>query len=230
MEAFNNSTIKPAGPRTGTGNLSFFNIEGSGNGANASYGVMDFTLASVALGAGETISSVNQISLSLTESNAAFTVAGTLAFYLTADTSTIISNTGGSPLVFTGSDGAAAFGSSLAPNYFLGNGVFSTTGAAGSGTVDNYVLDLSTADSAAKSYLADLLTNGGTLRLIGVATTPTTAATFAGETNTSLAGPTVTVDYTVATVPEPGTCALLAVGGAVGVLVWRRRRTGVAQI
>src|SRR5260221_5356792 len=80
--AMDNATIKPAGPRAGTSGKNFFNVEGDGNAANASYGVIDFSGAAFnATGA----SHVSGLTLTLTESNAAFSAPGSLTAYLSSD-------------------------------------------------------------------------------------------------------------------------------------------------
>ena len=48
LEAFNNATVQPGGPRTGSSGLAFFNIEGSDYGNFASYGVMQFDFSGIA--------------------------------------------------------------------------------------------------------------------------------------------------------------------------------------
>jgi len=217
--ASNNATVQPAGPRSGGSGKNFFNIEGSSNGTFASYGVMDFTLTGVVLGPNEVIASVNSITLTLTQDNSGFSESGPLSFYLTENTSVDI-EPGTSPLFFTGSDGAASFGSQLDPNYFLGSGNYVETS---DGTQEVFVLNI---PLAANSYAVDLLANGGTLRLIATPDSATTAATYTGFSNSTYAGPTVDIDYTVATIPEPAALTLLGLGGLVWVAFGRRRRIG----
>src|SRR5215469_9871776 len=92
--ASNNATIEPGGPRAGTNGKVFFNMEGSSNGSFASFGVIDFQVPNgVTFGPGGTLS------LSLTQDNAAFTANGSLAFYVSTDTTTNI-DPGSSPLAF----------------------------------------------------------------------------------------------------------------------------------
>jgi len=68
-----NATVKPAGPRTGTSGLKYFNVEGSANTTNASYGVLRFDSSSLKsafdtqYGAGAY--SITDLTLSLVEAN-----------------------------------------------------------------------------------------------------------------------------------------------------------------
>lgn len=216
LTATDNSTIKPAGPRAGTSNQTYFNVEGNSNGTNASFGVAEFTGPG-----GGGFTSLNGVTLSLTESNASFTNAGPLAFYLTRDNATNIDNTG-SPTTpnYQSASAPSGIGSQFSPNDLIGAGTFNTTGNVNSGTVDTYALTgLSASDTA---YILDQLNTGGKIRVIvapnDTGTTGNVAATFAGFTNATFKGPQLTVDA----VPEPASAGMMAVGGLV--LMLRRRR------
>jgi|SRR6516225_10574368 hypothetical protein len=94
ISASNNATIQTGGPRAGTNGKIFFNIEGSSNGSFSDFGVVDFqTPSGVTFGPGQ------ELSLALTQDNAAFTANGSLAFYVSTDTTTGI-EPGTSPLAF----------------------------------------------------------------------------------------------------------------------------------
>src|SRR5579862_773041 len=83
--ATDNATIKNAGPRTGASGKSFFNVEGDNNlAANASYGVIDFSGASFHVSGA---SAVSALTLTLTESNAAFSTPGSVEVFLASDSS-----------------------------------------------------------------------------------------------------------------------------------------------
>ncbi len=222
MSAFDNSTIQPGGPRPGSQNSGFWNIEGSNNGNFASYGVADFSIAALQIPEGEMLSSLNLLSFQFTQSNAGFTNSGGMRFFFTTDTSTIIGNGGGSPLFYDSSAGEGGLGAGqLAPKYELGLKTFVEVAT---GTVDTFDFTLDGLDPAGMSYLMDLFTNGGTFRLIVAATDATTAATYAGA-----GSPRVGLDYDTTPVPEPSTVAFVALAG--GLLVWRsvRSRRSVLQ-
>jgi hypothetical protein len=92
----------------------------------------------------------------------------------------------------------------------LGSGIFPTTGNVGTGTVDTYSLSFS---GGALTTLLNAINSQSTLRLVVTADAATVAATYAGYTNATAAGPTLTLDANV--VPEPTTIALFALGGIV---------------
>ena len=221
--AFDNSTVQPAGPRTGVNGQKFFNVENSSAGSFASFGVVDFHGSDLHL---SSVTAINSVKLVLTESDAAFTAPGLLNFYLTQDTATNI-DAGTSPLTFqsTSSEGLDA---QLTPNHQVASALpFTTTGNTNTGTADTYTLSgLSSAD---KTYLINQLNSGGNIRLI---VTPNStsdpnnasvAATWAGFTNTTTAGPQLVIDAAgIASVPEPASFGL-AVAAAIA-LCGRRRR------
>jgi MYXO-CTERM domain-containing protein len=216
QSAFDNSTVKPTGPRTGTNNQKFLNIEGNGNGTNASFGVADFH------GTGFTgpVTTLNSVQLQLTQSNAAFTHTGALNFYLSRDTTTGV-DTGTTP-AFLSSALPDGIGTQLTPYDLIGTGTFTqgTINTNGSGTVDTYTLNLPAAD---QSYLIQQLNNGGNIRILVAPGDDTVAATYAGFANTSTApvtpGPVLLIDSNAST-PEPAAPGLIALG-AVGLI--RRR-------
>jgi len=214
-EATNNATVRPAGPRGASSGKAYLNVEGNGNGTNASFGVADFSVSS--FGIGFTVGNINSVVLSLTQLNAAFTLPGTVRFYLSTDTTTSIESTN-TALKFDSTKLPGGIGTQLSTLYDLGTGVFSATGNTGSGTVDSYTLNLT---GAAKSYLiSQLNTTGATLRFVITPDTNTTAATWAGYSNTTYDGPTLKLDAGV--VPEPATILGLVLGA--GALISRRRR------
>lgn len=222
VEAIGNATVQVAGVRSGANGLAFFNVEGSGNGSYATFGVIDFSIAALTIPAGQMLASVNALSFQLTQSNAAFSVAGGLNFYLTTDTTTSIL-TGSSPLTFQSADSPGGVNGQLDDMYLLGSGSYDGTYSPNtSGTVDTFNLSLDGMDPVGMSYLTSLLTTGGTLRVV-VTGDEMTAATYAGYTNGTYGGPQVSVDYTLAAVPEPSTVVLITLAG--GFLFWRLSRS-----
>jgi len=206
LEAFNNATVQPGGPRTGSSGLAFFNIEGSDYGNFASYGVMQFDFSGIAAtydakyGAGNW-SVVDDASFSLFQSNAFFTVDGRVAFYSTMNNSDPFD--------------AEPF---YTPN---GNSPFSNdyTDAAFMTTYDFVEIADGHEDivSIGISDFADTITSGGVATfLIAEYDDAGVAATWAGFDNSEFAGPTLSVEV----VPAPGVLAVLGIAGLAG----RRRR------
>lgn len=221
VSASDNSTIKPAGPRTGSGNSSYFNAEGNNNSANASFGVLDFP------GSGfrpsGTVSSINSLKLDLIESDAAFSAPGALNFYLTRDTTTNITNTG-SPSTpnYQSASNRDGIGSQFDPRTLIGTGTFDTSGNTNTGQDDTYTLTL---NPSGEAYVIDQINKGQKLRLIVAPGADDTAATYAGALNATLAAPLLTID--AESTPEPGGLSIIAITAiALGA---RRRRRGASR-
>ncbi len=194
-------------------------MEASSNGSFESFGVADFTFSAGALGG--TVTSINGATLALTESNAAFSAPDKIDVYLATNTTGSI-DPGTSTFVYqAGNDGLAAIDPALGASAgtFLGSGMFNTTGNVNNGTVDTYSLNFAGGNLTA---LENALNSGGVVRLVTVSdpTTSTGAATYAGFSNSTVAGPTLTINGTV--VPEPGSL-LLATFGALGLTAVGRR-------
>jgi hypothetical protein len=201
--ASNNATIQPGGPRGGANGKNFFNIEGSSNGVFASFGVVDFQLAS-----GTTFTLGDALSISLTQANASFTHNGLLAFYLTTDTTTSIEPTT-SPLHYDVANLPTGLGSQLNTKFLLGVAPFMEVA---DGQTDTFSF---IPTGAALSYLATI--NGGKLRLLIAPDDPTVAATYAGFSNAEFQGPAVSI------VAEPSTLTL-GTSGLMFALGYLRRR------
>src|SRR6202011_1757423 len=88
------------------------------------------------------------LSLTLTQSNAAFSNNGALQFYLTTDTTTSI-DAGTSPLFYDAANLPTGLGSQLGTNYLLGLGTFMPVST---GTQDRFSFSPS---GAALSYLSN---------------------------------------------------------------------------
>jgi hypothetical protein len=204
--AFNNATVQPAGPRPGTNGKAFFNMEGSANGAFASYGVLDFQIP-----LGEPALNADTLTVSLTQANASFTHDGTLSFYLSTDTSTSI-DPGSSPLQFPTPAPTLA--------YPLGLGSFTEVA---NGQLDNYTFALS---AGLKTYVNNQITSGGLIRIVINPNDPNVAATYAGATfNPAASRPELTLSVGAA-VPEPSTILSLGLGiGLLGLGCFGRTKT-----
>lgn len=211
VEAFNNATVQPGGPRAGSSGKAFFNVEGSNNGNFASYGIARWDLSSVksqfdtTFGAGSW--SISAVSLEMTQSNAGFTTNGGVEIFFTGDDATD-TEPGTSPLTYPLSGDFADLTSAA---------TYTFTQVA-NGTVDSETIyDSNIANTAGGvALVADILSND-TVTLVISEIDATTAATYAGFSNSTFAGPTLVITA----VPEPATIALVLLTG-VGAL--RRRR------
>ncbi len=191
------ATVQPNGVRTGVNGTNFFNVEGSSNGNSASFGVLDFSASAFNL-SNSNVSGVqgSTISLTLTESNGTFTKAGPLEFYLTTNNSASIvagtstlkfqtataTDTSNSPYGIDPLLGVVP-GSTAASSYSLFDlGSYTFTPQATNYQPDTYTLTLSTA--AMQAFVNGLSSaGGGNIRLVIAGTSATTAATYAGATN-----------------------------------------------
>jgi hypothetical protein len=181
IEAADNATVRPDGPRSGSSGKAFLNMEGSANAAFASYGVADFNFGTLS----STVLSINSVTLSLTQSNAAFTTDGGLVISLDTTSPLVDIQPGTSPLAFDGADpGTATDVSDGDLTLSSLGGPFAFVQVA-NGNVDNYPLTLSPA-----------LNNGDTIRIVIGTGDATVAATYAGATNSTYEGPTLTIDAT----------------------------------
>jgi hypothetical protein len=221
VNAAANATVRPAGPRSGTSGVRYFNVEGSTNGANASFGVLRFDASDLksAFEADYGVGgyAITNVTLALTEANSAFTAPGTVGFAFSSDNTTDISSANTS-LKY---DAVNSPSSNQFVQQYIGDGAFTTTGNTNNGKVDEYALLTGTAGSLS---LANAIQGGGTVTLIVNDLTPAVAATWAGAANTSVAPPALRVTAaSAASVPEPSALALLA-GAAPALLALRRRR------
>jgi hypothetical protein len=215
VAAIDNATVQPGGPRPGDNGKRFFNIEGSNNGAFASFGVLDFDTSAFKT------TSVTGATLQLTQANAAFTTNGSLLLYLVPDTKTDI-QPGTSLLQYV--PPGTGLGNQLGTPLLFGEATFvQGTGGPfgdGSGTVDTFDLTI----NANIEALLQSEINSGTVRLVIAPNDPTVAATYAGFANDTFSGPTITFDGTfVQSVPEPSSLVLASLG-IVGVVAFARRR------
>lgn len=219
FEATDDATVQGAGPRTGSNGKAFYNMEGSANGSFASFGVSEFNFSTLTPTLGGTVTGVSGVSLQLTQSNAAFSVAAPISVYYTTNNSVNIQP--GSSIKDAGGDGAASVDAAFSPLTLLGSGNFTNIA---NGTVDS--VSLTSLSGSALTDFINALNSGGTIRLITTVDVAGGAATYAGNTNTTLAGPTLVFDATIA-VPEPSTivlCSFALAGVAISWKSQRRRR------
>lgn len=211
LEASDNATVRPGGPRTGTSGKTFFNIEGNSFGTNSSFGVADFTFTAPSTA----YTSISSIQFQLTQSNASFSATGGLLFYLSTATGVDIQP--GSSLAYTAVDNPNGPGSQLNTLYALGSAIY-TVGT--TGDIDTFNLALP--NSSAESYLLNLINSGGTARFVITPGGDGVAATYSGFSNATLAGPTVIINATA--VPEPSMMVVLALSGVACIGARYRNR------
>lgn len=216
LEASDNATVRPDGPRSGGSGKAFFNVEGDDNGAFASYGVADFDFS--VLGPQASATAISSVTLQLTQDNAGFSLTGPISIYSTTNTDpNIIQPDDANEVVYvSGNNGAASVDADLSPLTLLASSTYTPTAT---GDVDSIALTFSGPDLAA--LLSSLTSGSGVLRLVVTPDAADTAATYSGFDNSSREGPTLVID---AVVPEPASVVLAVCGVAVVAGVCRRRR------
>jgi hypothetical protein len=190
VEALDNATVQPAGPRAGSSGKAFFNVEGSANGTFASYGVADFSYGSLPF----PVTAVNSARLVLIQSNAGFSTTGDVSFAVDESATLADIQPGTSPLAFDGAEPGTATDVSQGDLTLLnlGGGPFSYVLGL-TGDVNNYDFTL---DAATEAELVARLNGGATIRIVVGTGAATVAATWAGATNSTFAGPTLNLDVT----------------------------------
>lgn len=189
-EANDNATVQPGGPRSGVNGKRFFNIEGSANGAFASFGVADFVVRGV------NATDILSLRLELAQSNASFTRDGTFSIYLTD--ATAVSIQPGSPIRYqSGNDGLASVDPAFTSLALLGQFTFTEVQ---SGTVDTFDLGPNL-DPGEETALLGAINAGSTVRLVFVPDEPAVAATYAGQDNFNGDAPTLVFGLVGTVVP-----------------------------
>ncbi len=177
VEAFDNATVQPGGPRSGASGKAFFNIEGSALGNFASYGAARFNITTLKQSFDNQFGpggwKVDQVTVALTQSNAAFSASGGIGIRQSGDDTSGI-QAGTSPLVYPVSGDFAE----------LANLVDYTFTPISTGTAEQYTLFQAGGNNGggASQLSADLLADN-IVTLVFVDLTTTVAATDAGATN-----------------------------------------------
>lgn len=186
--AFNNITVQPAGPRQGPNGLRFFNVEDNSNGAFASFGVAEFIAP--AFNIFGTVNSIGRLSLKLTSSNAAFSVSGFVDVWLTTDLATSTAQVG-SPLIYDSASQPGGVGTQLDPKVKVGTFFYDVN----LGSNVAFVTDIKL-DAATEAFIVSQINSGGVIRVIA-SNAGAGAGTFAGYSNTNVAGPILDLDAIV---------------------------------
>lgn len=214
VEAFQNATVQPNGVRSGNNGINFLNVEGGDYGNFASYGVARFDIASLKsqfdAQYGVNGWAVDSVSLSLTQSNAAFTTDGAVDVYFTGNDAISIVSPSSLQYPFAGDFADAQ--KVLSYNF----------AQISTGTLETYSLFSSAVsnNAGAQALLADILSDTRvTLALVDGDSS--VAATYAGYNNNTYAGPTLTIE--VSAVPEADGWAMLIAGLGLLSLVVRRK-------
>lgn len=185
--ASNNSTVWPSGPRPGPNGKRFFNIEGRVQGGDfASFGVADMTVPT----RGRRVSVVNNLTVLMTQQNAAFTNNGRVRFWLTLDVFTDINppEKGMDPALRFDASLVDGVGKQLGALYDLGTADFIQTM---DGDLDVFQF---TPTGDAEEVLRFLINELNLFRLVITPDDDDVAATYAGQANNFLPGPIVIVN------------------------------------
>jgi hypothetical protein len=214
-EAFDNATVQPGGPRAGSNGKAFFNVEGEMNGSFASYAVADFNFGPQPHSVGFNSWPI----LTLTQANASFSLDGYVYILLDTNPMPVSIQAGASPLAFAPpgygtyvdeSEGDLVldflFGFPGPEFYFY---PFAT------GAVDTYSIFLTPQQSTA---ILERINTGSNIRIVIVPAQPWVAATWAGSTQITWPGPTLTLD--LVQVPEP---TIIVLASCCGIFRLERR-------
>ncbi|MGF1581919.1 MAG: hypothetical protein ACFCD0_21550 [Gemmataceae bacterium] len=176
----------------------FFNIAGDGNTDQERFAVADFVFPG-----DSSITSINNVVLSLFENEAAFSFNGPIGVFgattVAGEADNLIdpanNPASGVPSYQDGNNGRDAIDPVFAPSGLIGSGVYNGALPGGGGDGDNNddVFIPLTAPGAIAA-IQDAVINGGKIRLLLAPGNDTVNATFAGQSNNQGAPPTLTFD------------------------------------
>lgn len=188
LEAFDNATVRPDGPRGGTNGKAFFNVEGNQNGIFASYGVADFNFG---FSFNPGLTHILFVQMTLVSDVAGFSQdGGPIDVYLTNDTTTSIQPGPEPPAqcYFDANSLPNGIGSQFGTKWSLGsfqwNGILQ-----GGADGDTYHLFNGHLDLQAESYLRNQLNSQSNVRLIVAPGDINGDGSFAGFSHNTIAGP-----------------------------------------
>jgi hypothetical protein len=205
QNASDDATVQPAGPRTGTTGKSFFNVEAnnSANGANTSFGVLDYnqgSISSLPFSLPSPVGTINEVSISTVTGfpPSSFQHSGTFNVYLVDDSTTSDNNDGSSPLTFnTTADPLEGVGTQLGTKHLLG-----TINYNSNQPTDVFTsFPLTNADAATLALLANDLNSGAKFRIVVTPGDSAVAASWEGQAsfNGLFESPILSFNYTTGT-------------------------------
>ncbi|MEM7454433.1 MAG: endonuclease/exonuclease/phosphatase family protein [Planctomycetota bacterium] len=181
-------TIRQSGPVTSGAAANEVQVEGTSNGGFASFGVVDFDLSGI-VQTGTFSTRVDDVLLAFEQVNQSFTRDGPVGIYIASPAASNV--TINSSVQFqSGNNGLACVPASLSVGAELITTYpsvhhFPSGSDLPDGTLDRIALPRDTL----RAYVNNGMNFGSNVRLILVPVHPATAATYAGESNTSFNGP-----------------------------------------
>ena len=185
----------------------FFNVQGDDDPFTV-YSIVDFSTAGIG-----PVSTIADLELDLTQSNAFFSASGALEFFLASDTRAVdVTDTARfiSAQPAGANTGADVVGAAFGTLYPLGSGTFTVTAT---GDTDNFPLSLG---PAAEAFALSQIASGGILRIVATPGDVGVQATYSGALSLIDSPPVLSF-----TVPEPTTLALAGFG-LIGFALRRR--------
>jgi hypothetical protein len=165
--SFDNATVQPNGPRSGSFGKSYFNIEGPGQTDNfESFGVLDYATDGLGLSFAKPfegdVADITAMSIDLTEGfpSSSWYTTGMLNFYVVTDTATSIQPGSTLHCIINADDQC---GDQLGTKYLLGSGLYETSW----GNADErHNLVLNTIDASGKALIITALNSGLPFRIL----------------------------------------------------------------
>lgn len=189
LVATKSATVMRNGHRSGENGKKYFNVQGRDSGDSgqfASFGVLDFVAPKLDLGERRI-----ELTLTLTQSLARFSLDGQVKVYLTTETQLDINpaKPPPAPVLRFEADTRDGLGRQLQPRYLLGPSAFN---AVRTGYPHSFALTL---DEELRTYLKEQLAKGGMIRLIVAPDDDHVAATYFGVGEAAVSSrPKLTID------------------------------------